>query len=97
MTKKNRAFQWKRKHSDAFSKLKKALTESPVMTFFDTEKDTSLIVDAGPVGVSAVLEQSEKGCPDKRIIVYASRNELRERHSILFMVLICIYMKPYSH
>ena len=40
LTKKNRVFQWKKEHSDAFKKLNKLLTESPVMAYFDTEKET---------------------------------------------------------
>ena len=73
LTKKNHVFQWKKEHSDAFKKLKKLLTESPVMAYFDTEKETFLTVDASPVGVSAILSQSEKGSTDRKIIAYASR------------------------
>ena len=72
LTKKNHVFQWKKEHSDAFKKLKKLLTESLVMVYFDTEKETFLTVDASPVGVSVILSQSEQGSTYRKIIVYAS-------------------------
>ena len=43
------------------------------MAYFDTEKETFITVDASPIGVSAILLQSEKGYPDRKIIACAGR------------------------
>ena len=60
LTHKNTVFKWEKEHSKAFKKLKDVLTDSPVMTCFDVEKETYLIVDASPIGISAILAQSSK-------------------------------------
>ncbi len=72
LTHKNTVFNWLKEHSEAFQKLKNVLTDSPVMTYFDIEKDTYLIADASPIGISAILAQSSKDEPQK-VIAYASR------------------------
>ena len=55
LTHKNIVFKWEKEHSQAFKKLKEVLTDSPIMTYFDIEKETYLIVDASPIGISAIL------------------------------------------
>ncbi|XP_065060965.1 uncharacterized protein K02A2.6-like [Rhopilema esculentum] len=72
LTHKNIVFKWEKEHSQAFKKLKDVLTDSPVMTYFDIDKETYLIVDASPIGISAILTQSNKDEPQK-VIAYASR------------------------
>ena len=43
-----------------------------MMTYFAVEKDTYLIVDASPIGISAILAQSSKGELQK-VIAYPTR------------------------
>ena len=43
------------------------------MTYFNITKETLVPVDAGPVGISAILGQLVKGTDDYRVVAYASR------------------------
>ena len=74
LTHKEAKFIWGKEQEDAYQKLKTALVNSPVMGYFDTKNDSELIVDASPVGLSAILTQKPPGenAPSK-IIAYASR------------------------
>ena len=73
VTRKGTHFSWTKEHENAYRKLKEALTNSPVMSYFDIQRDTMVLVDASPVGISAILAQKEKGTNENRIIAYASR------------------------
>ena len=55
LTMKNKPWEWKTEHQEAFEKLKKILTSDIVMSYFDINKKTELLVDASPVGCGAVL------------------------------------------
>ncbi|CAB3992629.1 Retrovirus-related Pol poly from transposon [Paramuricea clavata] len=60
-------------HRHAFDELKRRLTTSPTMAYFNPAKDTELVVDASPVGLGAILTQktSDSGT---NIVAYASRS-----------------------
>ena len=47
-------FQWKAEQQKAFEKLKDALTSVPVMSYFDTKKDTIIAWSQQRVGDAAV-------------------------------------------
>ena len=55
----------------------------PVMAYFDVTKETSLTVDASPVGISAILSQNTKNRDDSKIIAYASHSftDVERRYS----------------
>ena len=74
LTHKEAKFIWGKEQEDAYQKLKTALVNIPVMGYFDTKNDSELIVDASPVGLSAILTQKPPGenAPSK-IIAYPSR------------------------
>ena len=72
LTHKNAVFGWRKEHTVAFDRIKELLTSTPVIAYFDVEKDTSLIVDASPIGISAILTQSSAN-EAPRVIAYASR------------------------
>ena len=73
LTRRGVKWQWAKHHQHAFDQLKRCLTNSPTMAYFDPEKDTELIVDASPVGLGAILTQ--KTCDsEKKIVAYASRS-----------------------
>ena len=74
LTKKHTSFKWTHIHQKAFELVKKRLTQSPVMSYFDTSKRTMVIVDASPVGISAILAQREQDSPQYKVIAYASRS-----------------------
>ena len=72
LTHKNATFVWRQEHTVAFERIKELLTSKPVIAYFDVKKDTSLIVDASPIGISAILTQSTAN-EASRVIAYASR------------------------
>ena len=51
--------------------MKKKLTQTPVMAYFDTSKRTMVIIDGSPFGLGAILAQRESH--QYKIISYASR------------------------
>jgi hypothetical protein len=44
LTRKSIRFTWTHKHQAAYDKLKHTLLNSPVMSYFDTSKETSILV-----------------------------------------------------
>ena len=75
LTRKDVRFEWTQKHQAAFEKLKTTLATAPCMSYFDKKKETFVVVDASPVGVSAILSQKPKSgdTNNQQIIAYASR------------------------
>ena len=74
LTHKGTRFSWNKEHEEAYQKIKTALVNSPIMSYFDIRNETQLIVDASPVGLSAILTQRPlgKNIPPN-VIAYASR------------------------
>ncbi len=73
LTKKNVIFSWNEEHQFAFNKLTTALSSAPCMSYFDKNKESFVLVDASPVGLSAILSQKTKGQEDQKVVAYASR------------------------
>ena len=67
----NTTISFSKKELDAFNNLKKDLSNTQTLAFFDIKKDTVLYTDASPVGLGAILIQYEEGAP--RIVCYVSR------------------------
>eukprot|EP00794_Sanderia_malayensis_P021168 gene21168-biopygen14712 len=74
LTHKEEKFIWGTEQEEAYQKLKTALLSSPVMSYFDISKETVVLVDASPVGLSAILSQRKHGSNESKIIAYASRS-----------------------
>ena len=74
LTKKNTPFQWSEACQEAYDKLKAVLTSSPVVSYFDVNKESIVLVDASPVGLSAILAQRAPQSEETKIIAYASRS-----------------------
>lgn len=51
--------------TEPFSKIKQLLTSNTVMVYFNQQKQTELITDASPVGLSATLFRKT---PGKRVV-----------------------------
>ena len=82
LTKKGEEFVWGREQQNAFETLKKDLSQADTLAYFDQNaEETKLITDASPVGLGAVLTQTQKGC--ERVIAYASRSltDVERRYS----------------
>ena len=63
---------WGKEQEEAFVKLKEVLTQKPSLSYFDPEKETVILTDASPVGVSAILTQVGKN-GESTVVAYASR------------------------
>ena len=83
LTKKDCPFQWSEKHDQAFNKIKELLINAKIMAYFDPNKETDLITDASPWGLSAILVQKSPGQDDRRVVAYASRalSDVERRYS----------------
>ena len=83
LIKRNTTFTWKAKHETALNAVKSAHTSKTVMSYFDKSKETELITDASPVGLSAILSQHTPGKEDRKIVAYISRSlsDVERRYS----------------
>ncbi len=73
LTRKEAKFIWAKDHLDAYEVLKQALIKSPVMSYFDRQKETLILVDASSVGLSTILAQRDHNSAQAQIIAHASR------------------------
>ncbi|OON19144.1 hypothetical protein X801_04994, partial [Opisthorchis viverrini] len=64
---------WNQEQEKAFQQAKRALTNHPVLTNFDSTQHIVLACDASPYGVGAVLSQKDKSGILKPV-AYASRS-----------------------
>ena len=71
LTKKNAKFVWETEHQEAFERLKRALTEAPVLVTPDDEHQYVLATDASNHAMGAVLSMVVDG--EERVVAYASR------------------------
>ena len=73
LTKKNQTFQWSARHEKSFQEIKKLLTSAQVMAYFDPDKETQLVTDASPTGLSAILLQVTPSTEKTGVVAYVSR------------------------
>ena len=67
-------WEWNENHQHAFERLKKALSEHSLLSYFNPDWETEIICDGSPVGVSGILIQCHPNDGSRRIIAYASRS-----------------------
>lgn len=81
LTRVNQKWKWGKVEQEAFENLKKLITNNITNSFYDTRKQTELIVDASPDGVAAILAQPDH--QENHIIACASRafNEVEKRYA----------------
>ena len=72
LTRKDVLCHWTADHEHAFNTVKATLTSDTAMSYFDPPKDTELITDASPYGLSAILAQHTHGQTDRKIVAYIS-------------------------
>src|SRR6266508_3957850 len=73
LLKKHVKFFWRPKEQETFEKLKRILTEAPVLLFPNFDKPFNLCTDASLKGLEAVLEQEDEN-ENLRPVAYASRS-----------------------
>ena len=83
LTHQNQPWNWSSEQDHALEQLKLALTSAPVTSYFNHERDTEISVDASPVGLGAVLTQTDNATGKQHVITYASRSltEVEQRYS----------------
>ncbi|CAH1250556.1 NYNRIN [Branchiostoma lanceolatum] len=92
LTRQSVPWTWGKEQDDAFDKVKKALSHEKNLSYFDTDKDTELYVDASPSGLGAILTQKEEN-GTKNVIAYASRSltDVETRYSQIEREALAIY------
>ena len=77
LTKKDVTWSWDDEQQNSFEQLKAAISNRPVMAYYDPTKPTDVIVDASPVGLGAILGQ------EGHVVAYASRtlSDVETRYS----------------
>ncbi|GFX01371.1 retrovirus-related Pol polyprotein from transposon 297 [Trichonephila clavipes] len=75
LRKKGAKFNWSKEAQDAFNKVKRALTEVPVLQLPNFQEQFNLFTDASGVGIGAVLNQNHRPMAfASRILNKAGRN-----------------------
>ena len=72
LTRQETPFKWDSEQQSAFQSLKSALANAPVLAYFDKDANTSVVTDASPVGLGAVLIHEKDGV--SRAVCCASRS-----------------------
>jgi len=76
---KQRKFMWSKDFQNAFEKIKSLLLSAPVLKAPDFEKPFKLQVDAGDIGIGAVLLQEGHHGIDHSVYYFSSKFNYRER------------------
>ena len=82
LTKKGQPWRWSSDERQAFEDIKRAISSTSSLAFYDCRLETRLIVDASPVGVGAILAQVQPN-GTLRPVSYASRSlsDTEQRYS----------------
>lgn len=85
LTKQDTTWSWGPVEQSAFNQLKQSLSSNTVMSYFSPQKSTTIVTDAGPHGISAILLQHTPQTEDYRVIAYSSRalSDTESRYSQL--------------
>ena len=81
LTKKGVNFSWGKAEQAAFKAITNAISETTMLSYFDTQKETALFTDASPIGVNATLVQmDESGCYKPVNIASRALNETEQNY-----------------
>uniref|UniRef100_A0A336MPS3 RNA-directed DNA polymerase n=1 Tax=Culicoides sonorensis TaxID=179676 RepID=A0A336MPS3_CULSO len=83
LLKKGVAFKWTDECESVFKQVKAEILSSPILAFFDLSKPLSLVCDAGPYGVGAILNISENGIERPVYMASATLSKAEENYSQL--------------
>lgn len=76
-------FTWSDECSKVFDECKSAIVASPVLSFFDPTKPMTVVCDAGPYGVGAILNNVENGVERPIMMESASLSAAEKNYSQL--------------
>ena len=81
LDRKNTFWKWEKKHQQAFEAVKAQISDQCTLAYYDPRKSTSVVVDASPVGLGAILVQDNKD-GEMKVIAFASRalTEVEQRY-----------------
>lgn len=80
---KNSVFKWSEECKQVFNECKALIINSPVLSFYDTTKPLTIVCDAGPYGVGAVLNVVENNEERPVYMVSASLSQAERNYSQL--------------
>ena len=87
LLKKKATWQWNQEHQTTFEKLKAALSSETVMTYFDPNRETEIIVEASSVGLSGIMLQEGKvGCYVSKSLTETEKRYLQTEKQNLAIV-----------
>lgn len=83
LIKQDAVWSWTDEHDDALQRLRDILTSHPVVAYFDPHKSTTVIVDASPSGLGAIITQRADPDIAPQVVAYASRSlsDVERRYS----------------
>lgn len=73
LTQKGVRFLWTERHTNAFEAIKQAMSQAVRLGYFDVNDRTLVLADASPVGLGAILAQTDEN-NETRIVSYASKS-----------------------
>ncbi|KAK3084740.1 hypothetical protein FSP39_018188 [Pinctada imbricata] len=77
LTRQDNEWEWGVEQDQAFEKLKSELSSDTIIKYYNPESEISILVDASPVGLGAIMAQDEK------VVAYASHalTDVESRYS----------------
>ena len=96
LTKKDCKWRWTSAHEAAFQSIKNSLRDASANTYFDPHKETTVYVDASPVGLAAILTQEGRTviCTSRSLAPVEQRYSQTEREA-LAVVWACEHLHIY--
>lgn len=79
LTRKNFDWMWGDAQTKAFEKIKKLLTERPILAIFDPKLPTELHTDASAIGVGAMIIQIHPDGSKRVVAYYSKKNSIEEQ------------------
>ncbi|KAA0709172.1 hypothetical protein E1301_Tti017617 [Triplophysa tibetana] len=102
LTRKDSEFVFGTEQKSAFEALKQELGRAGTLAYFDKDAPTRVVADASPVGLGAVLIQSQKGqmvpiCYISRSLTDCERRYSQTEKEALALVWACERLHPYVY
>ena len=82
LTKKGQEWQWNSETEKSFTDMKRAMVSQPCLAYFKLDTQTTVISDASPIGLGAVLVQKQSNRQNKPV-AYGSRSLTATKDAIL--------------